>query len=216
MLSPRLQTVANFIPKGVVLADIGTDHAYLAIEVVSQGICKYAFACDLHPSPLKIAKKNIETAGLSDKIETRLGDGLSVIKPSEADCIVIAGMGGMRIWNIILEGIAQACVAKLILQPQHDVVLLRKNLHSSGFEIIDEVLIREKDHFYVVISSEYTGDKYSWSEREYFLGKYLIEKGGNDFNAFLQNERNKINAYISQINDDNALANARMRWEWLV
>jgi len=211
----RLKTIISFIPRGVILADIGTDHAYLPIEVVQQGICNKVFACDLHPGPLEIAKKNIISAGLLNKIETRLGDGLSIIKPGEADCIVIAGMGGMRIWNIILEGIEQARQAKLILQPQHDVVLLRKNLHFAGFEILDEALVREKDHFYIVISAEYTGRAYLWSEREYFFGKYIIEKGGDDFIAFKKSEKDKIYAYISQINNDKALVSAKNRLEWL-
>jgi len=215
MLSQRLKTILGFLSQGVVLADIGTDHAYLTIEAVQQGICKRAFACDLHSGPLKIAEKNIQVAGLSKKIETRLGDGLSIIKPGEVDCIVIAGMGGMRIWNIILEGIEQAQMAKLILQPQHDIVNLRKNLHSIGFEILDEALVRENDHFYVIISAKYTGNTHIWSEREYFLGKHIIEKGGDDFSAFVQNEREKINKYILQINDEKALTNAKNRLKWL-
>ena len=223
-LSPRLQAVLGFCrslhtPCGV-LADIGTDHAYLPIAAVQHEVCKSAIACDLHPGPLKIAVKNIRYAGLHERIETRLGDGLMPLSPSECDCIVVAGMGGMRIWSIVLEGMAQAQAAKrLILQPQHDIVLLRKNLHSAGFEIEDEQLAREvvsgKEHFYVVLAARYKGEVTAWAEREYFLGKFLIEKAGEDFTAYKACERDKIEAYIASVKDEAMLQNAKKRFEWL-
>lgn len=236
-LSPRLQAVLDFVGGYIepcadlineetiilpikILADIGTDHAYLPIAAMQQRLCSAAIACDLHPGPLSIANHNIREAGLADKIQTRLGDGLSPLSPGEASCIVIAGMGGMRIWGILLEGMAQARQAEgLILQPQHDIVLLRKNLHGAGFEIQDERIVREmvagREHFYTVVAARYTSGAFLWSDREYFLGKYLIEKGGADFNAFVEREREKIHAYLSQIRDSKSLCDARKRLEWL-
>ena len=241
-LSPRLQAVLDFCQDGFlvdsdsmhqnhvksplhnpdcgILADIGTDHAYLPIAAVRQGICGGAIACDLHPGPLAMADENIRGAGLEGQIETRLGDGLTPLGPGEADCIVIAGMGGMRIWGIILEGMEQARAAKrLILQPQHDIVLLRKNLHGAGFEIQGERLVREvvggKEHFYVVLVARYTGDVAAWTEREYFLGKFLIERGGADFSAYVAHEREKISNYVSSINDKNLLCDVQQRLDWL-
>ncbi|MCL2571447.1 MAG: class I SAM-dependent methyltransferase [Defluviitaleaceae bacterium] len=218
-LTPRLQVVLDAV-NGNVLADIGTDHAYLPMTAVALGVSEKAIACDLHQGPLDIAMKNIREAGLCGKIETRIGDGLQPLLPDEADCIVVAGMGGMRIWGIILEGMAQARQAtRLILQPQHDVVLLRKKLHETGFEIQDETVVREivgdREHFYVVISACYTGKTFDWTEREYFLGKHLIEKAGDIFMDYVQREREKILKYISQISDEAALFNAKQRLEWL-
>jgi len=222
-LSPRLQAVLDLCqalhtPDRGILADIGTDHGYLPISAVQNGIFKYAYACDLHPAPLAIAAENIRSAGLTNKIETRLGDGL---KPfDEADCIVIAGMGGMRIWGIINEGMAQAKKAKrLILQPQHDTVLLRKNLHSAGFEIQDERMIHEivggKSHFYVVIAARYTGLAEKWTEQEYFLGKFLLASAGEVFSVYKKHERDKIKSYIARINDEASLKNANEHLHWL-
>ena len=223
VLSPRLQAVLGFVnglENSLVLADIGTDHAYLPIAAVQYGFCETAIACDLHPEPLAIAGRNILDAGLNSKIETRLGDGLSPLSPGETDCIVIAGMGGMRIWGILLEEMEQARRAKrLIMQPQHDTVLLRKNLHKAGFEIQDEQLVREtvggREHFYVIIAAQYTGDIFCWTEREYFLGMHLIAKGGEDFRAYIQREKEKINIYISQIRDEASLVDAKKRLGWL-
>jgi len=224
-LSPRLQAVLDFCrslhtPGCGVLADIGTDHAYLPIAALQHGICNRAIACDLHPGPLSIANGNIRDAGLTGKIETRLGDGLAPLLPGESDCIVIAGMGGMRIKGIILDGAEQARTARrLILQPQHDTVLLRKFLHYAGFEIEDERLVREdvsgKEHFYIVLAARYTQKITTWTEREYFLGKFLIEEAGDNFSAYLACERKKITAYISSIQDKTVLSDAKKRMEWL-
>jgi len=115
-------TIAKNAKKYRVLADIGTDHAYLPIEAIKRGICERAIACDVAEGPLKAAAKNVQAAALDiedsapnmnnaaldtrevalcEKIETRLGDGLRVLHPGEADCIVIAGMGGMNICEIL-------------------------------------------------------------------------------------------------------------------
>ena len=236
ILSPRLQAVLDFCrvveqgsrpgnqlihtPLCGVLADIGTDHAYLPIAAIEQKICKSAIACDLHPGPLKIAKENISKAGFASHIQTRLGDGLKPISPGEADCIVITGMGGMRIWGILMDGMEQAQLAKrLVLQPQHDIVLLRKNLHKAGFEIQDERLVREKvggkELFYIVIAARYTAANITWTEREYFLGKHLIEAGGEIFTAYKKREREKIALYEWQIREPTDINEFRNRLEWL-
>jgi len=223
-LSPRLQAVLDFCrslhTSCNVLADIGTDHAHLPIAAVQHEVCKKAIACDLHPGPLGIAEKNIRDAGLAGRIEIRLGDGLMPLIPGESDCVVIAGMGGMRIWGIILEGMEQAQVARrLILQPQHDTRLLRKNLHKAGYEIEGERLTREvvsgKTHFYIVIAARYTGEFQAWSEQEYFLGKFLINNAGEDFKSYLAGEQEKISNYISSIKDEAMLQDARKRLKWL-
>jgi len=245
-LSPRLQAVMGFIGDGDalgILADIGTDHGYLPIAAVQAGLCRGAIACDLHPGPLAIAKKNIRDAGLAvwdgmrlcegnrenillhdnlaGRIEVRLGNGLLPLLPGEADVIVISGMGGMRIWGIVSEGMAQSRQAKrLILQPQHDIVLLRKKLHETRFEIQDEVLVREiaggKEHFYVVMSVRYADEVFLWTEQEYFLGKHLLAKGGDVFTAHKRCEKEKIEAYISQIKDETSHREATERLEWLI
>ena len=222
VLSPRLQGILDFVGASPIktLADIGTDHAYLPIVAVQLGLCDTAIACDLNPGPLAIARQNIRDAGLDGKIETRLGDGLMPLVPGEADCIVIAGMGGTRIYDIISDGMAQARKAGcLILQPQHDIVLLRERLHLAGFEIQDEALVREvvggKEHFYIIITAQFTGGVFSWTREEYFLGKILLEKGGEVFSAYVRREIGKINRYVSKLSDKAALDSAMERLDWL-
>jgi len=223
-LSKRLQAVLDFChtlhtPEMFTsLADIGTDHAYLPIAAINKNICKYAYACDVHEGPAMLAAENIRNAGLCDKIEVRLANSLAAI--NTAQCIVIAGMGGMRIWEIIYSGLSKAKAAKrLVLQPQHDAMLLRKSLHGAGFEIQDECMVREvvghKEHFYVIIAAEYRGETLPWTMQEYYLGKYLLACNNDVFQAYKQHERDKINAYISNIRDDDAQRNANKRLGWL-
>ena len=104
MLSIRMQAVADLVSDGMRIADIGTDHGFVPIALVSAGRCPYAVAADVRRGPLSHAAENIRKYGLSEVIETRLSDGLEKIKPGEADSIIIAGMGGMLMIRILEEG----------------------------------------------------------------------------------------------------------------
>lgn len=101
MLDIRLQKVAALVRPGSRLADIGTDHAYLPTALVQRGVCPTAIASDVRPGPVQAARRTVEAAGLNDKIDVRLGDGLEPIRPDEAEDIVIAGMGGETIAAIL-------------------------------------------------------------------------------------------------------------------
>lgn len=103
-LSKRLETIASFIPEGSKVADIGTDHGYIPIHLVQEGKATHAIAMDVRTGPLCRAQSHIAEAGLSDMIEVRLSDGLLKLEKDEADCVVIAGMGGELMIHILEEG----------------------------------------------------------------------------------------------------------------
>ena len=149
--SARLQAMLDFV-EGEVLADIGTDHGYLPIEAILAGKVKKALACDLSEGPLACAAENIARFGLEKRIETRLGFGLQPLRPGEADCVAIAGMGGMRMIDILQD--CPKGVKRLILQPQHDVVAVRKALGGFGFTVSGERLLVDKGRVYTVILAE--------------------------------------------------------------
>ena len=137
------------------LADIGTDHGFIPVEAIRRGLICSAIACDIGAGPLERASEHIAMAGLADKIQTRLGDGLGPIKPGEADIIVIAGMGGMLMKKIIQAGIDRALSAKkLILSPQSDLEVFRGFLYESGFNISSETCIEEEGKYYFIIGAE--------------------------------------------------------------
>ena len=153
-LSERLNTILEMLEPCETLADIGTDHGYIPVEAVRRGICARAIACDVGRGPLERASEHIAQAGLADVIETRLGDGLHVIAPAEADQIVMAGMGGPLMIRILEEGEAAAHAAgRLILGPQSELDRFRSFLLGS-YDIIGERLVREDGKYYFLIAAE--------------------------------------------------------------
>ncbi len=154
-LSPRLEVIAGCVAGVKSMADIGTDHGYLPVYLVENELVSRAIASDTNQQPLKKAEKIIKEQQLEKQIETRLGSGLSVLKPGEVDAVVMAGMGGLLIRDL-LE--AQPDVArqqkKLVLQPMNNQVVLRKYLAASGYRIIAEELAREGDRVYEIMVAE--------------------------------------------------------------
>lgn len=148
-LDLRLQAVANLVPENIRLADIGTDHGYLLIELVKQGKITGGIGCDLRSGPLQFAQNHVRRSGLSSQIELRLGDGLEPIKAGEVDGVTICGMGGGTIQGIlqrrpdVLEKLSY-----LICQPQNDGGALRKYLAESGWKIIKEELTESHGRIY--------------------------------------------------------------------
>lgn len=215
-LSLRLQAVLDLVrgSQTKVLADIGTDHAYLPIEAVRAGFCQKAIACDINKGPLDIAAANINGAGLAGLVETRLGNGLAPVKLNEADCVVIAGMGGMRIWNILQDAPEKAQFAKkLILQPQQSIDALRKNLHQAGYKISAEPLIYEDGRFYTILVAHYTGQVVPWTAPEYFIGKHTTQSP--HFTAYLQYLQDKIARYIMSIKDPEHRQAEETKLQWI-
>ena len=126
-IGARLEAIAALVPQNCVVADIGTDHAYLPVWLMQKGLIKPAIAADIAEGPCRAAQTNIGMYGVKDKIEVRRGSGLTVLKPGEADGAVIAGMGGSTIVQILEESPEVAKTLKfLIVQPM--AVGVRKRL----------------------------------------------------------------------------------------
>ena len=107
-LPPRLKRISECADNFNCLADIGTDHGYIPVKMLQEGRVKQAIACDVNPMPLKKAQDLIEKNQLTDQIKTRLGSGLSVVAKNEADLVIIAGMGGVLISEILTASEAVA------------------------------------------------------------------------------------------------------------
>ncbi len=174
-MTPRLLCVASFADKGANVADVGTDHAYIPIWLIQQGIAEKAIAMDINHGPIMRAEENIKKFSLESKITTRLSDGLEKLCPGEADTVVIAGMGGMLI-NEILEKATHlySSVRRYILQPMTALEETRKYLEKNGFMIEDERLAREEEKFYCVLSV-CRGEMKTEREIDYYVGKKLLE-----------------------------------------
>ena len=184
MISRRIETVVSEI-SGNVLADIGTDHGYIAIEALISRRVSQAILCDIREGPLRRAAHNIAIRGLTGCAGTRLGSGLKVLHPNEADCISIAGMGGMLIIEILRDGAeVLRSVDKLVLQPQLDIHNVRKFVHSAGFMIVNEHIIYE-GRFYTVLSCK-RGSDVEYGTADYMFGKLLIERKDAALKQYLQ------------------------------
>ena len=173
-LSKRLKVCADMVSKGCKIADIGTDHAYLPIFLAKNKLISKAIASDINKGPLKIAKRNIYQNGLENVIETRLSEGLKNIDENEVDEIIIAGMGG----NLISE-ILDKCKyknrfnKKFILQPMTCEYDLRLYLCNNGYFIEDERAIFCKNKVYTVMMARYINHKLIFSETYYYIGRIL-------------------------------------------
>ncbi len=174
-LSPRLQMAADCVRCGKKIADIGTDHAYLPAYLIENGISPEAIAADIGEGPLENAKKIAHSSPvLKERITLRLSDGLKKIEPHEADDIIIAGMGGILIAEILTAAPwVKDASKRLILQPMSHAEDVRRYLCENGFEIIKEDACAEQRHCYLLIVAEYTGKENDKTEAFYYRG--LIE-----------------------------------------
>lgn len=178
MLDARLQTVASLVRQGSRLADIGTDHALLPCTLVAEGRCPSAIASDIRPGPAAAASRSVETAGLSERIEVRLGDGLTTVQAHEVDDIAIAGMGGETIAAILSAAPwTKNEHYRLILQPMTRAERLRRFLFETGFSIQEERVISDGRHCYTVLCASYTGRAFAPDEALCYVGKLPMSEG---------------------------------------
>ena len=172
-LDSRLLSVASLVRKGSTVADVGTDHAYVVAYLMENGIIEKAIASDINKGPLENARQTLIDCGITDKVTLILSDGLQNIPENSADDIVIAGMGGILISEILEKAPwVKNEKVQIIAQPMTHAETLRKWLCENGFEIRREVASTDGKRLYVAISAEYTGNKAEKSKCQ--------EKAGND------------------------------------
>lgn len=154
-LDNRLKCIAGFVAHGASIADIGTDHAYLSVFLMREGIAVSAVAADIADGPLQAASATITKAGFDSIIKIKKGNGLMALSEGDADTVIIAGMGAGTIKQILIEG-SQALtgVSRLILQPMGDAALLRGFLYKNGWQITKEALVEESGRIYQIIAAQ--------------------------------------------------------------
>jgi tRNA (adenine22-N1)-methyltransferase len=196
-LTGRLAALAAYVPAGSAVADIGTDHAYLPIYLVREGICERVIATDVKEGPFRSAGIKVKGHGLAGRVELRLGDGLKVLEPGEAEVLVLAGMGGNTIREILAAAppVLNKC-RRLVLQPMVDAGDLRFWLAEHGWLIWDEQLVEEENRIYVIIAAvpglERTKDRLFLE-----LGPRLLEKKNPLLAVYLENIMNQYERILS-------------------
>lgn len=173
MITPRLEMITKHIYTKSA-ADVGTDHAYVPIYLAQHGICTELAATDIKPGPLKIAAENVRKYNLEKTISLRLGGGLTPLKKGEFETLIIAGMGGEVIKNILENEREKAYSAEfLVLQPMNSQDLLRKWLADNDFSVCEEDIENEGYKVYNLIVAK-KGTSYAYrDEFELHLPQYL-------------------------------------------
>ena len=151
-LTPRLQCIADRVPEGARIADVGTDHGYLPAYLLQSGRVACAIASDINAAPLARAKRTAAKYGVAERMDFRLCAGLDGILRAEADTVVIAGMGGETIVSILDAAAWDWRGVTLLLQPMTKAELLRRWLTEHGFRIGAERLVRDRGTIYAVLT----------------------------------------------------------------
>ena len=200
MLDDRLSKIASLVKKDAILLDIGCDHGFLTISLLNNNLINKAYAADVNEGPLKNVKNNVKKYQLESKIDCILSDGLEKFTKVKFDCVVIAGMGGSLIADILSKQINLIRDKQLILQPNINSEGLRKFLLDNNIFINQEYLIKDNDIFYYIIECS-SGTNLEYSDFELKYGKNIEEN--EMFYEYLNDELKKYKKYLKKIPKDN-------------
>ena len=199
-LSQRLQAIADFVPQGARVADVGTDHGFLPCYLAQNNQAVKVYACDINAQPLALAQKNVADYNVGEIVSTRLGNGLAVIEPGEVDVVTIAGMGGSLMIDIL--DAAPLVVDKLnriILQPNVGAEAVRIWAEKNRWHIVEEQLVRENDRFSVIIAMEPGRSLNSMTPVELFLGPELLKQQHPLLGLYISEEYDKAQMVLAQL-----------------
>ncbi len=185
-LTKRLNTIADLVNRNSIVADVGTDHGYIPKYLIEKEIAKLVIATDISKGSLEKTINYIKEEDLSEYIITRLGNGLQPIKPFEVDTVIIAGMGGLLIVDILEESKDKLdTYLDYILQPMVGADELRKYLLNNGFKIINDKVVREGDKFYEIIHA-IRGLEIVKNEVDYEISPLWFEDGDKTWKEMME------------------------------
>lgn len=207
-LTPRLKYISELVSDGKKIADIGTDHGYIPISLLLDKKISFAILSDINRGPLNNAKKEVTKNNVQNYVDLRLGSGMETLRDGEVDQVIIAGMGGILISDIIEKKIELSKnLDKLILQPMQAPEELRRYLSKNGFKIIDEHFVREDHRIYEIIEAVYDKelltekqDDEDFEQKKYTQYIYSLFKNNGDkliyTSSYYENIRKKINHIV--------------------
>lgn len=177
-LSKRLERITYFVKPYKHVIDIGTDHCLVPISLLLQNLIDNAIATDINKGPLDEAIKNVYNYNLDDKVDFRLGNGLSPITSNDnCDVIIIAGMGGKLISEILDTGRHIMHLNKrLILQANVYEESVRKWLRNNKYEITNEEIIKEDNFYYEIIVGDKSSKNVNYTDLEIKFGPILLKE----------------------------------------
>lgn len=214
-LSKRLKTVASFLPKGALFADIGSDHAYLPCYVCLADPKARAIAGEVNQGPYESARETVDLFGLKDQIDVCLGDGLQVIENRKVNQLTIAGMGGSLITSILDSGVDYLdSVTRIIVQPNIGAKNIRKWFLQNDFTITHELIVEENEHIYEILvadkgqkNSPYTDEM---KEKQLFFGPLLLQEKSPSFYKKWRIQQDKVEQVIHQMTQATVVDNEKI------
>ena len=183
-ISDRLLACADFVPRGSRVADIGCDHGYLSIHLLTTGIARSCIASDVKEGPLQSAQRNARKFGVANKLEFCLSDGVSNL-PRDFDCMVCAGMGGDTMIHILEDAPwLKDSRYTLVLQCQSKTPMLRRYLSENGWRICEEAVLRDGRFLYTVMQVEYCPGNCVLTVGQWYFPPALLENPSKDVPAY--------------------------------
>ncbi|MEN6636093.1 MAG: class I SAM-dependent methyltransferase [Clostridiaceae bacterium] len=177
----RLSCAIELLGGARVVADVGCDHGRLSCTLIQQEIAQRCIAIDISEPSLQKAERLIRRVGLQERIETRLGDGLKMLQPGEADAIAILGMGGTLIAQILDVTPPLMGATKCVMQPMRGAEDIRKWLYERNYPVLEDRVVFDADRYYQVFSvgapsPESQDIPAGWPENCFSLGYTAFEK----------------------------------------
>ncbi len=212
-LSQRLGSCAELVRPGGVAADVGTDHGYLALYLLEQGICPEVYASDLRAGPLSAARRSAQRAGIQEHITFVLSDGLQNLPVDRIDTIIIAGMGGDNIIAILDRepGVRNGRL-QLVLQPQSKAAELRRYLTDQGFAILREKLSRDGKFLYTALEVRYTGEKTVLTPGQQLISPALLREQSPLLGEFYARVRDGVEQSVQGLRRAREPEEALLTW----
>lgn len=207
-LSKRLRMNVSMVPEGARVADIGCDHGYASIWLVSERVARTVIALDINEGPISRAREHVRQAGLETQIACRRSDGAEKLEPGEVDTLMITGMGGPLMIRILEDAKAvMEGVDTLVLQPQSDLEAVRRYVRELGFDLAEEQACMDEGKYYFAMCAKRRkqGEKIEWSEDwQYWYGTYLVQKKDPVLAQYLWKERKKYDRILSDLDTGTA------------
>ena len=196
-LGARIQTMVDLYPVVDCIADIGCDHGYTAIALFEAGKAEKLFACDIGKEPLEMAKKNVRFRGLEDKIICRLGNGLEALEKGECKHLLLSGMGGMLMIQILEKRIEE--FETILLSPQSDYEKVRRFLYPY-MELVEDCYVKEKNKFYRILLAKKRKEQDSseFSKVEWEFGWLPLVKKDPVLKELLEDEKRHLEKMLSK------------------
>lgn len=200
----RFNAIVSLVDNCTIVADIGTDHGYVAESLLKIDRCKKIIATDINEGPLNSAINNLISKGYEEKVDFRLGSGLKVLKEKEANIAIIAGMGGDLIIDIIRESIDIAnSLDSIVIQAMTNIDKLRCYLYNNGFKIEKEVIVKELHHYYFVMKVV-KGTTNIKDDFYYKFSLYLLENKDIIFLEYLNKMKEKYKKILQNLDNSSS------------